>query len=138
MNILFVCKHNRFRSKVAEALFKHHYKGDFVRVKSAGTIVDLMHPYVARSVHTVLKEKGISVRDDGAVKLDSFLLKWADKIIIVADNVSPDMFRDKEMIGSKPVAFWPIGDTSESDAEGIRKRVNDIEWYVLELVKTLK
>ncbi|MEM4259496.1 MAG: low molecular weight phosphatase family protein [Candidatus Pacearchaeota archaeon] len=138
MNILFVCKHNRFRSKVAEALFRHYYKGDSVRVKSAGTIIDLMHPYVARNVHLVLRERGISIRDDGAVKLDSFLLKWADRIIIVANNVSPDMFKDKEILGNKPVSFWHIGDASESDIEGIRRRVSEIERCVVELLKMLK
>ena len=137
MNILFVCKHNRFRSKVAEALFRHHYKGDSVKVKSAGVIVDLMHPYVSRNVHAVLREREVSVRDDGAVKLDSFMLKWADKIVIVADNVSPDMFRNKEMIGSKPVVFWPIADSSENDIGGIVKRVDEIDARVVELVKGL-
>ena len=137
MNILFICKHNRFRSKVAEALFRHYYKGDSVKVRSAGTIVDLMHPYVSRAVHAVLRERDVSLRDDGAVKLDSFMLKWADKIVIVADNVSPDMFQGREMIGSKPVVFWPIGDASEIDVEGIRRRVSDIDVRVLELVKGL-
>ncbi len=137
MNVLFICKHNRFRSKVAEALFRHHYKGDSVKVKSAGTIIDLMHPYVSRTVHEVLREKGVSLRDDGAVKLDPFMLKWADKIVIVADNVSPDMFRGREMMGGKPLVFWAIGDASESDIVGVRRRIGEIEVRVLELVKSL-
>ena len=137
MNLLFVCKHNRFRSKVAEALFRYYYKGDSVKTKSAGTIVDLMHPYVSRAVHSVLREKGVSIRDDGAVKLDSFMLKWADRIIIVADNISPDMFRDREMIGDKPVAFWAIRDVSETDIDGIRKKTDEIEQRILEMIKTL-
>jgi len=138
MNILFVCKHNRFRSKVAEALFRHHYKGDSVRAKSAGLTVDIMHPYIGRGVHHVMKEKGISIRDDGAIKIEPFLLKWVDKLIIVADNVSPDMFRDKEMLGNKPVAIWAVSDTSETDIEGIRWRVNEIEKKVLELINEMK
>lgn len=137
MNILFVCKHNRFRSKVAEALFRHHYRGESVRVKSAGLAIDIMHPYVARTVMSEMKQRGVSMRDDGAVKIDSFLLKWADRLIIVANNVSPDMFRDKEMIQGKPVTFWDIADVSESDASGIKRKVNDIELNVLALVKTL-
>ncbi len=138
MNILFVCKHNRFRSKVAEALFRHHYKGEIAKVKSAGIAIDIMHPYVARAVMSEMRQRGISMRDEGAVKIDSFLLKWADRLIIVANNVSPDMFRDKEMIQGKPVTFWDIPDVSETDVQGIRKRVNDIELNVLALVKNLK
>src|SRR3990172_5316899 len=137
MNILFVCKHNRFRSKVAEALFRHCYKGDSVRVKSAGVIIDMMHPYVSRGAYSVLRERGISLRDDGAVALDSFLFKWADKIIIVADNVSPDMFRNKELLENKSVKIWPVQDVSETDIEGIRRKINEIEKKDGEFVNTL-
>ena len=137
MNILFICKHNRFRSKVAEALFRYHYKGDSVKAKSAGLTIDVMRPYVSRNVQSALKEKGVSIRDDGALKIDSFMLKWADRAIIVADNISPDMFRDKEMLGNKPVDFWGISDCSETDISGICKRVDEIEKKVLELIKTL-
>ena len=137
MNLLFVCKHNRFRSKAAEALFRHHYKGESVKTKSAGLIADIMHPYVGRNVFLVLKGKGISIRDDGAKRVDDFILKWADKIVIVADNVSPDMFRGKDFIAGKPIIFWDIPDVSENDMNGIIRRVNEIEKRVLELIKSL-
>ena len=138
MNVLFVCKHNRFRSKVAEALFRHYYKGEIVKTKSAGLIGDVMHPYIPRNVMLVLKGKGISVRDDGAKRIDDFILKWADKIVIVADNVSPDMFRGKVFIAGKPVIFWDISDVSENDVRGITIRVNEIEKRVIEMIKELK
>ncbi len=137
MNILFVCKHNRFRSKVAEALFRHYYKKDDVKTKSAGLIVDVMKPYINRNVVLVMKDKGISMRDDGAKKIDDFILKWADKIIITADNVAPEMFKGKEFMKGKPIEFWDISDTSESDVKGIAVRVNLIERKVLDLIKEL-
>lgn len=137
MNLLFVCKHNRFRSKVAEALFRYHYKGDKIATKSAGLAIDVMHPYVSRNVLSFLRGKGISLRDEGAKKLDDFVLKWADKIVIVADNVSPDMFRGAEFIRGKPIIFWNIQDVSESDVPGIKKRINEIEKRVLELIESL-
>lgn len=137
MNLLFVCKHNRFRSNVAEALFRYYYKGDRIATKSAGLAIDIMRPYVSRNVISVLKEKGISLRDDGAKKIDDFVLKWADKIVIVADNISPDMFRGREFIKGKEVIFWNIPDVSESDIQGITRRVNEIEKRVLELIKGL-
>ena len=37
-NILFVCKYNRFRSKIAEAYFNKINKNKLVSVKSAGII----------------------------------------------------------------------------------------------------
>lgn len=77
------------------------------------------------------------MRDEGAKKLDDFVLKWADKIVIVADNVSPDMFRGAEFIRGKPIIFWNIQDVSESDVPGIKKRINEIEKRVLELIESL-
>ena len=131
MNILFVCKHNRFRSKVAEAFFRHHYKGNSVKAKSAGTVLDLMNPYIARNVTRIMRDKGISMRDDGAVRIDSFILNWANKIIIVGDNVASEMFKDKD------VAFWPIGDASEEDVETISRRVDEIEKKIIEFTNSL-
>jgi protein-tyrosine-phosphatase len=122
---------------VAEALFKHYYKGDSVKVRSAGIVVDVMHPYVSRSVMKVMHDKDISIRDDGAKKIDEFVLKWADKLIIVADNISPDMFRGKEFVKGKQVVFWGIPDVVESDAPGILTRVNHMEKLVLDLIKIL-
>lgn len=122
---------------MAEALFRHNYKGESVKTRSAGLAIDIMHPYVSRNAVSVLRERGISLRDDGAKKIDDFVLKWADKIVIVADNVSPDMFRGKEFVRGKPVIYWAISDTSENDIAGITRRVNEIEKRVLELIKTV-
>ena len=36
MNILFVCRYNRFRSRTAEAYFKKINKNKKIKVKSAG------------------------------------------------------------------------------------------------------
>ena len=38
VNILFICKHNRFRSKVAEAFFKKYNKNSKYEGYSAGLI----------------------------------------------------------------------------------------------------
>lgn len=132
MNILFVCKHNRFRSKVAEAFFKHYYKGNSVKAKSAGTVLDLMNPYIARNVNRIMRDKSIPMRDDGAVKVDTFILNWANKIIVVGDNVASEMFKDKDVV------LWPIGDASENDVEMISRRVDEIEKKVLEFTNSLK
>lgn len=135
MNLLFVCKHNRFRSKVAEALFRHHYKGDNVSTKSAGLIASLMHPYIPRNVVQILKRRGISIRDDGARRIEPFLLKWADNIIIVANDLEISMFKDRDFIHGKKVFVWPITDCSENDMRGIEWRINEIEKNVIDLVK---
>ncbi len=62
MNVLFVCKHNRFRSKVAEAFAKKYIRG--INVKSAGVQLDILRPFVAESVHQVLEDKKIKIEDE--------------------------------------------------------------------------
>ncbi len=131
MNILFVCKHNRFRSKVAELMFKYYYKGERAQAKSGGILLDFAHPYMSRTVVRVLKDKGIPVMDNGAKKADDFLLKWADRVIIVADNVAPEYFKGKQ------ISIWAIDDCPEDDSYGVSKRADQIEQKVLELVKSL-
>lgn len=128
MNILFICKHNRFRSKVAEALFKKYASKD--NVKSAGMKLDIGFPYVAPVVKEVLKEYGIKHVEDKPQLINKQLIGWAEKIIVVADDVSPDNFpRDK-------IEVWSIQDCHQDDEEGIRFRVNDIEKRIKKIVSS--
>lgn len=130
MNILFVCKHNRFRSKVAEALFRKYDLGGN-EVKSAGVALDPLYQYVAKKVILALKEKKAKVESEKSRAVNEYLLKWADKIVIVADNVNPGIFKGKD------VEKWEISDCNQEDLEGIRKRVEIIEGKVKDLIKRL-
>jgi protein-tyrosine-phosphatase len=134
MNILFVCKHNRFRSKAAEALFKYHYKGESAKARSGGVILDFMHPYMSRNVVWALRARGVGIRDDGSRKVDDLLLKWADRIIIVADNVSSEFLKEFK---SRVSAIWAVKDVSENDIHAIERRINEIEEKVKELIAGL-
>ena len=60
MKILFVCRHNRFRSKVAEAIFNKLNKNKEIQIESAGLILDESRPYVEPVVVSLMKEKGFS------------------------------------------------------------------------------
>jgi len=130
MNLLFVCKHNRFRSKVAEALFLKYCKNKNIHVKSCGISVDELRSYVADSVKKILKEDyGVGIVDEVSKRITEDDIKWADKIIIVADNVllSGVFPLDKTEI-------WKISDASELDVESIKKSVKEIDKKVKELV----
>ena len=92
MNILFICKWNRFRSKFAEAYFKKINRNKRIKVKSVGLIEvnvplrpgeKLRNKYIKKNFGLVLstKSKGINVKT----------LEWADKIFIVADDVPKDI-----------------------------------------------
>ena len=127
MNILFVCKYNRFRSKVAEAIFLALNKNKKIKVRSRGTILDKLKPYVARSVIKIMKKKGYKV-EGKPKKISKKDISWSDLIIIVADNVR---------LKSRNVVYWKISDVSQEDIRGIKERVNKIEKRIKKLVLNL-
>jgi len=89
-NILFVCRYNRFRSRVAEVYFKKINKNKNISVKSAGLIqgrpLDKTQVTMASS-----KKFGIDIRGKPQ-GLSSKLMIWQNTTIIVADDVPPQVF----------------------------------------------
>lgn len=118
MKTLFVCKHNRFRSKVAEAIAKKIDKKN--EYKSAGIQLDFSRPYIAENVKEALRQRGIFETDEQARELNILDLEWADKIIVVADNINKEIFpREKTEI-------WIIKDADEEDKDKIEIIVDEI------------
>lgn len=136
-NILFVCKYNRFRSKVAEAYFKRIDKKIGVKVKSAG-IIEVNKPldvferrrnvYLKKTFGFSLKAKSVSV------SIKSLL--WADKIIIVADDVPKVLFNSVKW--KDKVEIWSVPDEGGNDEEKVNKIVKFIMKKVDDLVRELK
>ncbi len=131
MNILFVCKHNRFRSKVAEAVFKKLNKNKSLNAKSAGISLDLLRPHIAENIKKVLFNKGIKNLDEISRQINKFDVKWADKIIIVSNNIDVDTFPKQKTI------VWKIPDADEQDFSKIKKIVSDIEKKVKLFIKLI-
>ena len=132
MKILFVCKYNRFRSKVAEAIFNKLNKNKKIKTDSAGIIVDELKPYIAKNVAKIMREKGYKIKPKQQ-QLRQKLVANFDLIIIVADNISPnlDNFTGK-------IIRWNIPDCSEEDTKKIKQIIKKIEANVKELItKTL-
>ncbi len=128
MKILFVCKHNRFRSKVACVIArKLDSRNEY---KSAGISLDLMRPYICGNVKQELARRGYEIKDEKAREINGYDLKWADKIIIVADNISSDIFKRKTKV---KIETWKISDADEQEFENIRKIVENIEERVKKL-----
>jgi len=123
---------NRFRSKSAEALFNKYNKNKDIEVKSAGVQIDILNPFVAQNVINDLKERGAKVVSEKPQSVNDALIKWADKIIITADNVNPDIFPEEKR------EVWLVGDASEYDPIGIKRGIDDIEKRIKELVKQHK
>ena len=132
--ILFICRHNRFRSRVAEAYFKKINKNPKIRVKSAGLIKGL-YPLSENQVK-VARQFGLNI--EGRPKgLSMALLKWADYHIITADDVPLSIFNNSEKFGKKLI-HWNIPDAHSKDPEQIKKSIKIIMSHVDKFTKELE
>jgi len=130
MNILFVCKHNRFRSQVADAYFRKINKNKSIKSYSAGIFIGTN---IAKTTKKVGKKLGIKI--SGKPKgISEKLLKKIDLIVIVADDIPEQLFEGKV----KKIMVWKIRDTSQSDSVGVEEISRQIMKKVEELNKILK
>ena len=118
MNIIFICKHNRFRSRVAEGYFKKIKKNKKIKISSAGLIKGIP---VSRNLISITKKLEFNVK--GKTKgLDEKVLTNTDLIIITANDIPKSIFKRF----NKPVIVWKIKDAEQSDSNAIKKTINKI------------
>lgn len=133
MNILFICKFNRFRSKVAEAVFNKLNKNPNNKAKSAGIIrgrpLDKVQVAVAKKMGYNINSKPRG--------LTSEMLIWNNYTIIVADDIPKNILKDNAKYG-KGLKVWKIPDVESNDEKEIAKTISLIEKKVEKLVKELK
>ena len=134
MNILFVCKYNRFRSRVAEAYFKKVNKNKRIKVKSGG-LIQGSYPIDAIQLREA-KKYGINI--NGRPKtISTKILKWVDVIVIVANDVSSSIFESNKY--RKKLIVWKIKDvTNGNDMKGDRRVIKQIMKKIEGLVKQLE
>jgi len=137
VNILFICKYNRFRSKVAEVYFRKINRNKDIVVKSRG-IIEVNKPLdPAERRRNKYLEKQFGFRLYGkSTGLDVKSLLWADKIIIVADDVPLPLFDSSKW--KEKVEVWKVPDEKADNIPNINKSVGFIIKKVDNLVKKLK
>lgn len=135
MNILFVCKYNRFRSRVAEAYFNKINKNKSLKTDGAG-IFGGWYPLDPIQVK-VAKKYGIKI-EGKPQSLSYQKLKWADLIVISANDVPKRIFRET-FVGKRKVLKWYIKDVKgkETKEKRIEKSIRQIIKKVNKLNKTL-
>lgn len=132
MKILFVCKHNRFRSKVAEAFFNKLNKNKKIKAGSAGIFNGIP---ASSSVVNAGKELGIKI-SKSTRGLNEKMLKYYDIIIITANNVPKNIFDDGRRY--RKVIVWKISDTSQDNYKQILSISKQIEAKVIDFIRRLK
>ena len=136
--ILFVCKHNMFRSKIAEIYFNKINRNKSIKTESAGLIKGNL-PLDKQEVN-VAKEFGIKLKGNPkGLSID--LIKQQNLIIIVANDVPKETFNKKEYINFKTTTIikWKIVDKVDGDSDfKIRKIIKLIIGKVEQLNKELE
>jgi len=130
MNILFVCKFNRFRSKIAEAFFNKLNNNSKYFAKSAGIIKGRT---ITNDILKPAKEFGLKIKSQ-PIGLSVELLMWADLIIITADDVPKTIFTNNFQY-SKKVNVWKIHDVNGNK---MIKEIIKIQNHVTKLIYNLE
>ena len=122
--ILFVCKYNRFRSRIAEAYFNKVNKNKNIVAESAGVIEGFL-PLDKNQIKTAEKF-GFSIL--GKPRTTSMeMLRDFDKIIIVANDVPKSIF--SYFLYKDKVIKWNIPDVVEG------KSIDENEKIVKKIIK---
>lgn len=129
-NILFVCRYNRFRSRVAAAYFRKVNKNKKIKSGSAGLIKgDPVNPLAAKTA----REFGLNIK--GKTRgLSSGLLEKQDAVVIVADDVPPQTIKNK----CKKLIVLKVKDTKVINAKVFRKIIKEIIKKIDKLNRELK
>jgi arsenate reductase (thioredoxin) len=128
MNILFVCKHNRFRSKAAEFFFNKFNSNPKLKAKSAGLIKGFL-PLDKIEVNSA-KTFGIELKGK-TQGLSWNLMQWQDLIVIVADDVPKEIFEQYKKQG---LIQWKIKDNSENTKEKAKQVLQEIKEKIQSLL----
>ncbi len=127
LNILFVCRYNRFRSRIALAYFNKINNNKNIKAKSAGLIKGM--PVGGKGVKIAKEKYGLDIRGK-TQGLTSKLMGWQNITVIVADDVPPQVFDRNKRYGKK-VIVWKIKD---GDPERVIKEIiNKVNAFVKKL-----
>jgi len=132
-NILFVCRANRFRSKIAEAYMKKINHDKNVHIKSAGMIPG-DKPTRPEVKNLLKKEFNIKIKGNPR-GISTKLLIWANILVIVADDVPSVIFEKSRFKGK--LIHWNIQDTDHKHPNLIRKIAKDIIKHVDKLKREI-
>lgn len=135
MKLLFVCKYNAFRSRVAEEYFKKTDIGRKVMAISRGIIMGQDSDSVQREISKSLL--GVDIGKRKPLPLTYQDMRDSDFIIVVADDIPRIVFNYPLPSIQKKIVMWKIKDEQDSDKENIRRIVLKIKRKVDELNKKL-
>ncbi len=132
MRVLFICKHNRFRSKIAEALFNKYNLNKKIKAESAG-ILKRTRP-ISQNVIISARSFDLKFKDLMLRQINDSLINRFDLIIIVANDVSKEIFKKC----GKKVVIWRIPDVYDRDRPKTKRRIDSIKKKIESLITNFK
>jgi len=136
MNILFICKYNVFRSRVAEEYFKKINKNKKIKVISRGIIMGGEGDKEQKDIPKKMIGADITKRKPMALTLQD--LKKSDLIVVVADDIPKIIFNYQLIPIKNKVRIWNIKDEQKRNTRNIKGIVLIIKSKVDNLVNELE
>jgi len=141
--VLFICKHNLFRSQIAESFFKKINKNKKYVGDGAGIIKwdkkDLVGDKAYEMEKKVARKFGVKMGRKSK-PLSSSLLKKTDIVVIVADDIPVSIFKSEKSFKGK-IILWKTTDVKshhKNKEKVATETIKFIENKVKRLVRELK
>jgi protein-tyrosine-phosphatase len=136
MKILFVCKYNAFRSRVAEEYFNKVNRNKRIQTFSRGIILGGDSDPQQRNISKRLLGVNIAKRKPIIMSIKD--MKEADLIIVVANDVPKIIFNYSNAPIMKKVRIWKIRDEQKQNKKNINRIVLSIKRKVDKLAEKWK
>ncbi|MDP2629028.1 MAG: hypothetical protein Q8P15_04000 [Nanoarchaeota archaeon] len=133
--IIFICKYNAFRSRIAENYFKKINKNKKISAISAGFIMD--EGPDRTQISGAKKIAGIDISRQKAVPVKMSDLRKVEKIIVVAYDIPEIMFNNGLYNLKKKLEIWKIPDEQKGNSKNIERIIKNIMKKVEKLNKEL-
>jgi len=136
MKIIFICKYNAFRSRIAEEYFKKINKNKKIQIISRGFIMD----GTADNEQIKLSKNilGIDIAKRKPLPVELKELLEANLIVVVANDVPKMMFNYNLFPLKKKLIIWKIKDEQRRNKNNIKKIIFQIKERVENLNETLE
>ena len=133
MKILFICRYNNFRSKVAKLFFDKLNKNPTVETKASG-LIKAVH-YSREQQQEALNKFGIRLEGVSEL-LDEDLYHWPDKIILVGDDIPATFFKELKAEGTE-IIVWKLKDILPNDLD-YKEKTQKLTESILKEVKKVE
>jgi protein-tyrosine-phosphatase len=136
MKLLFICKYNAFRSRIAEEYFNKINKNKKIKVISRGFIMDGKADN--EQIKLAKNLLGVNIAKRNPLPLNLKDLEDSDLVVVVANDIPKEMFNYKSGSLMKKIVFWNIKDEQYKNKRNIKRIALTIKREVDKLNKKLE